>query len=424
MQLPKWLVLLSLLSTTAYAEDLDDPILSSEHWGMQSFSQDLPSGEYLVKLYFAETFQRVTQEGQRVFSFDVNGQEFRDFDVCAKAGGLNRVYVESVPVEITDGSLQISFTAQVENPAIKAIEIIPHQSGTEAIRINAGASLAYTDSAGHIWLPDQGFDGGQVSLQSNGIRYGSVGPPPDQFVQLFLNRDVDESGTLEEDELPQALQFLVRGLDPDGSGRLGQSKVARFWDFVRNEPDAEHLRDSLLAVESATPTTVQRLREVLDAIGVIDARNASDVATVKRSTWLSYVFTVVAMMIAVISFGHLITSPPPRHKKWVQIDSTPDAMRTVTESLVLVCLLSFIDLAWTTVQSQEFHFQEMNPLGHQILLSANSLVPFKIVSVLTCITLLFFLRKYYGAQLASWWICMICTLIAFRWIVLDSAMLA
>jgi malectin (di-glucose binding ER protein) len=102
---------------TAIAGTKDPGLYTSEHWGMRSFSCKLPRGKYLAKLYFAETYERITGAGQRVFSFTVQGQEFKDFDIWKKAGGLRRAYVESVPVEVTEGEFRIVFTAQVESPA-------------------------------------------------------------------------------------------------------------------------------------------------------------------------------------------------------------------------------------------------------------------------------------------------------------------
>ena len=63
--------------------------------------------------------------GLRVFSFNVQGHEFKDFDVFAKSGGLQHAYIESVNVDITGGKLNITFTANIENPEINGIEIIP-----------------------------------------------------------------------------------------------------------------------------------------------------------------------------------------------------------------------------------------------------------------------------------------------------------
>ncbi len=150
----------------------DPQLFVSEHWGMTGFSQEVPNGEYVVNLCFAETYQGITEAGQRVFTFNVEGEEFADFDIFEKAEGPNRAYVESVPVEVTDGEIKIDFTAQVENPAIKAIEIIPQSEGaedSETIRINAGSSEPFTDSDGHVWLADQGFEGGQVNAGNFGF---------------------------------------------------------------------------------------------------------------------------------------------------------------------------------------------------------------------------------------------------------------
>jgi len=97
----------------------------SEHYSMDSFTYKLPNGKYQVKLHFCETYEGITGPGQRVFTFDVQGKSFKDFDVWVKAGGFARPYVETVPVEIADGQLNIKFTPQVENPQINAIEIIP-----------------------------------------------------------------------------------------------------------------------------------------------------------------------------------------------------------------------------------------------------------------------------------------------------------
>ena len=154
----------------------DPNLFVSEHWGMGAFSQKVPNGKYVAKLYFAETYQGITGPGQRVFSFDVQGRKFKDFDIWVKAGGPNKAYVETVSVEVTNGEFRIVFTSQVENPAIKAIEIIPQgesaggASSAGTVRINAGASSSFTDSSGQVWQADSGFEGGMTNP-------GIGGPP-------------------------------------------------------------------------------------------------------------------------------------------------------------------------------------------------------------------------------------------------------
>lgn len=107
------------------ANTKDPAIYRTERYGMSEFSYKLPNGKYIVKLHFAETYENITGPGQRVFTFNVAGQEFKDFDVYAKAGGAKRAYVETVNVNITDGKLDISFTSNADSPEINGIEIIP-----------------------------------------------------------------------------------------------------------------------------------------------------------------------------------------------------------------------------------------------------------------------------------------------------------
>ncbi len=109
----------------AIANTKTPELYRSERYGMSAFSYKLPNGKYTVKLYFAETFEEITAKGERVFSFNVEGHDFKDFDVFVKAGGVNRAYVETVAVDVTDGKLDITFTANVQSPEINAIEIIP-----------------------------------------------------------------------------------------------------------------------------------------------------------------------------------------------------------------------------------------------------------------------------------------------------------
>jgi len=161
----------------------DPGLFLSEHWGMSGFSCKIPNGKYLAKLYFAETYEGITGPGQRVFSYNVQGHEFKDFDIWVKAGGSRRAYIETVPVEVTAGEFRIGFTSQVENPAINAIEIIPQAeavagaaSSAAIIRIKAGLSTPFKDSSGQVWQPDAGFEGGMMNEVAGGLGAGPGGP--------------------------------------------------------------------------------------------------------------------------------------------------------------------------------------------------------------------------------------------------------
>ena len=105
----------------------------------------------MVKLHFAETFDGITGPGERVFSFNVQGHEFKDFDVWVKAGGPLKAYVETVPVEVADGKIKITFTPKVENPQVCAIEIIPERGGETSTGPGTSASKMLTTNLTGTW---------------------------------------------------------------------------------------------------------------------------------------------------------------------------------------------------------------------------------------------------------------------------------
>lgn len=110
---------------TTFEGTKDSVIYATEHYSMTSFTKALPNGKYTVKLHFSEAYEGNNGAGLRVFDFKVANKEFKDFDIFKKTGGMNRAYVETVEVEITDGKLVITFTPKMENPQINGIEIIP-----------------------------------------------------------------------------------------------------------------------------------------------------------------------------------------------------------------------------------------------------------------------------------------------------------
>jgi alpha-L-arabinofuranosidase len=151
----------------------------AEHYSMDSFSWPVPNGKYTVKLHFAETYEGITGPGERVFSFNVQGKEFKDFDVWVKAGGALKAYVETVPVEVTDGKIKVTFTPKAENPQICAIEIIPQSGGETIAATPAPATTAPSapSDATPVPTPSTGptvlqIDAGKVTGKVNPMLYG------------------------------------------------------------------------------------------------------------------------------------------------------------------------------------------------------------------------------------------------------------
>lgn len=107
------------------ANTSDPGIFRTERYGMTSYRFGVPNGRYTVKLLFAEVYSGIAGPGDRVFSFNVQGHEFKSFDIWVKAGGPDKAWIESLDVEVTNGVLDIAFTPEVENPKVDGIEILP-----------------------------------------------------------------------------------------------------------------------------------------------------------------------------------------------------------------------------------------------------------------------------------------------------------
>ena len=116
-----------------------------------------PGTEVEVRLYFAELYNQITAAGQRVFDVSVEGSvpsTFNDIDPFAQAGALG-AFMVSHRITVTDGTLDLQFIHGVENPSLKAIEIVEVSgnptSGLPPVVANPGAQM--------------GVDGATVNLQ-------------------------------------------------------------------------------------------------------------------------------------------------------------------------------------------------------------------------------------------------------------------
>ncbi len=107
-------------------------ILQSERWDQptgaeMSWSFPVAPGSYEVRLYFAETIYG--NPGQRVADVLVEGALLaNDLDVISEVG-MNAGIVLSDVVVVGDGALTVDFVHVVENPMIKAIEVISQSGG-------------------------------------------------------------------------------------------------------------------------------------------------------------------------------------------------------------------------------------------------------------------------------------------------------
>ncbi|MEM9656613.1 MAG: malectin domain-containing carbohydrate-binding protein, partial [Actinomycetota bacterium] len=130
-----------------------------------------PGDQVEVRLYFAEIFSGVDAAGERVFDVSVDGvvpTAFDDVDPFGDAGAGNVGSVRSFVATVdADGLLDIAFDHGVENPAIKAIEILAvDPSGLDTVDgtpIDGGDFSTDPASPSTVLLPE----GGSTTIVSN-----------------------------------------------------------------------------------------------------------------------------------------------------------------------------------------------------------------------------------------------------------------
>lgn len=113
----------------------DDFIFKSER-NSGSFGYNIPvaNGLYKVKLLFAETYFGATGGsasggiGSRVFNVSLEGtQVLTNYDIFFQAGGAERAIIEEFDsLQITDGFINIAFTALVNKAKISGICVVPY----------------------------------------------------------------------------------------------------------------------------------------------------------------------------------------------------------------------------------------------------------------------------------------------------------
>jgi hypothetical protein len=132
----------SIYTTHAAVVGEAPAVLQSEHYAMTSFSHALANGHYQVRLHEAEIW--FDSPGKRVFSVTAQGATVvRDHDIFAHVG-KNRGETLSFPVTVSNGRLQLGFSASVNHPKVDGIEILPVASPTPSATATAHPSPTAT----------------------------------------------------------------------------------------------------------------------------------------------------------------------------------------------------------------------------------------------------------------------------------------
>lgn len=151
--------------------DQDDP--EPEVNMTYTFNMGAP-GEYIVRLYFRDSYAGTSQPGQRQFSVTLDGNGYpslTDIDLSANPGPNLATVIEET-VTISDNQLDIAFLRNIQSPMISGIEILQQGGGEVPIVVQA-ISNQTNEEGDIVSLGVQAAGGdGTLSYQATGLPTG------------------------------------------------------------------------------------------------------------------------------------------------------------------------------------------------------------------------------------------------------------
>jgi hypothetical protein len=175
----------------------------------------------------------------------------------------------------------------------------------------------------------------------------------------------------------------------------------------------------LVGLFASDENFASRVREFNGAGGEAH-REAAEAGAGGMSSSLRSAMNMGGMALAVLALGTLFLYRPGCTAKWSTRDAAGDGYRLLPRFVAVVVILSLFDLTYTVLAGRAGGFWEMNPLGGLMMDNPAALVTFKLLGTATGVAILWRLRPYCGAQLAAWWICLVYTVLSFRWAIFNS----
>lgn len=165
------------------------------------------------------------------------------------------------------------------------------------------------------------------------------------------------------------------------------------------------------------------LQEFIDAYGEeLDEEEDDQAVYLARpdtSAKKMYALSVAGMVLVAFSIGTLLNHRP-ESGRWSQLVRSDQAVSLVKRVLVLMIALSAFDLACTLFSTTASDFLEVNPFGESLLSKPWMLSTFKLSATGLGAGILWSKRWCLGAQQASWWMCLVLTLVTVRWVAVQS----
>ena len=277
-------------------------------------------------------------------------------------------------------------------------------------------------SMGRFWDVARSRDGGR-----RGGRFGRMKEnmsAADRVADNLRNLNMGSIVLMEQNKKPLFLEraregqeFLKRLLGHEEHLAIKDVSV-KTTSVLRSE-----MCQNILTQNLFPPELIRRAEAAIAQTAATQSTNAAVSSTLIWNERIGYPMTILAMVLVVAAFGHLLSNNPQGIIETETLEGQMLNRKTVIHSLILVGVFSAIDLTWTLLANQSGSMRELNPLGSGMIENPVALVGFKVAITSAVIGLLYRLHRQPAARVASWWCCLILTLLTARWLTFQSMFL-
>jgi hypothetical protein len=194
-------------------------------------------------------------------------------------------------------------------------------------------------------------------------------------------------------------------------------RVQTFTGAGPKSPETVELWQEWLQNYSPPKQLVPRLTAIYDEWKQVEDENNREVAAMHRLESYSYPLTLLGMLVGVVALGHLLRWP----RKEDELEPGSQTVRAVEIALWLMLGMALIDLTWTVLATQAGVMKEVNPMAEKLVNSPLQLAIFKTFATGVGFGIFYLWRQRRQIQVATWWMCLVCVLVTFRWVIFDSA---
>lgn len=221
---------------------LADKLYSSARVGERiSYSIPVPNGVYAVRLCFAETEFKYSNE--RFMKININGKEVEsEFDIAHDARGANKIYTKVYRYTIpnNNGLININLSSLKNDACISGIEIV--NENDDIIHINCG-SEDFVDWAGFLWDADRYYTGGETVTEKEVMLKQANPTLYDKALYFKGRKGADFSYNIPVKEGIYSVQLKFAELELQEANQrpidiyINNKKVKEDWDALASAED-------------------------------------------------------------------------------------------------------------------------------------------------------------------------------------------